>query len=258
MNTNTVKQIISLNKEFYKKTNEGRSFSSTRQSSWVGWERLASVIKDNKKSHIYSVLDIGCGNGRFYNELIRNKNWKDLLEADFRYLGVDSDKEMLKEGSGKYEKAVFVESDVISNFESEVFVDKIYDLVVSFGVSHHIPFEELRMDWFSNLADLVKEDGILCITTWQFLKSKQFSYAKKEINNGKYLIKEEDIGVNDYFLGWNNEKELYRYCHYYDDNEIEKIMSLLNEKGLSLVETFFEDGKDRTLNKYLIFKRRSL
>ena len=255
MNNSTIKEIIQLNKDFYKKTNEGKSFSGTRQSSWMGWKNLASVIKNNRKSKLKSVLDVGCGNGRFYNELIKNENWKKLLEDNFTYIGVDSDKDMLEEGRGKYKKASFIESDVITKPNSNNLINKKCDLVVSFGVSHHVPSEKLRLSWFLWLANLVDENGILCITTWLFVNAKQFKTAKEELKNKNISISKGELDKGDYFLGWNKQNNLYRYCHSYSDSELSNIDLELRRLGFILNDTYLSDGKNNNLNKYLVYKK---
>ncbi len=67
MDQKTVTKLNQLNQNFYQQIAE--SFDQTRQSAWRGWERLLPTLNQLSKSNSdnsFSVLDLGCGNGRSY------------------------------------------------------------------------------------------------------------------------------------------------------------------------------------------------
>jgi ubiquinone/menaquinone biosynthesis C-methylase UbiE len=108
-----------------------------------------------------SVLEIGCGQGagaRIIYDLFSPK----------RYVGVDLDPRMIKRAGKKARglpNACFHEGDA-SNLE---FADASFDLVIDFGIIHHIP------NWKAALAELyrvLKIDGEflfedLSVETWE-------------------------------------------------------------------------------------------
>lgn len=58
VNTITIQRLNAINREFYRVT--AREFDQTRGAAWPGWERLLPYLHPP-----LSVLDVGCGNGRF-------------------------------------------------------------------------------------------------------------------------------------------------------------------------------------------------
>jgi len=116
-----------------------------------------------------------------------------------------------------------------------------YDLVVAFGVLHHVEGYENRLSLIKQLLDLKAQGGFVAVTLWQFMKSG------RQI---KSILK--DLGGNDYILDWNNSGE-QRFCHYFDDKEIEQIKNEVVGEGFKLVGEYNADGKEGDLNRYLIF-----
>jgi tRNA (uracil-5-)-methyltransferase TRM9 len=218
-----VKEILEINKNFYSHINE--EFSNTRQYPWKGWDLILQELdlKNNLK-----ILDLGCGNGRFYEQL------KNKLTTKFEYTGVDTDKGLLDIAKSKYNEGQFKLVDIFTDLLT---IEDKYDMVLGFGITHHIPEKNFRREWFENISTLLNKDGYLILSFWNFLDKKS-------------LIKATELEENDYWLGWNN-KEVKRYCHYYTKEELNDINKLLYSKGLTL-EKEIEDPTD--LNKYLIYR----
>jgi len=86
-----IKKVLDTTKEFYKEISN--EFSNTRQYSWKGWNKVKDIL-DLKPE--LSVLDMGCGNGRFYDYLKNN------ITVDFKYMGVDADENLLTIAKNKY------------------------------------------------------------------------------------------------------------------------------------------------------------
>jgi len=85
MNKITIDKLLKLNKDFY--NNVSPSFSKTRQYGWPGWKILLQYLKDNNFK-CEKVIDLACGNGRFYNSAV--KYFPDIL-----YLGIDDNEILL-------------------------------------------------------------------------------------------------------------------------------------------------------------------
>ena len=62
MNPRTRLALNAINRGFYSAEASSASFSKTRDHPWPGWERAWSATQDAARR---SVLDAGCGNGRF-------------------------------------------------------------------------------------------------------------------------------------------------------------------------------------------------
>ena len=218
-----IRNIKNTTKRFYKEISD--EFSNTRQYPWKGWGKILDNIKTEGDVNI---LDLGCGNGRFY-EFLKNN-----LKVSFKYLGLDNNEELLNIAKGKYPKASFNTLDIFDSIED---IKKTYDLVVGFGITHHIPGKEFRIKWFEDITKLINKNGYLVLSFWNFLGKGS-------------LIKARELEENDYWMGWGNSKEK-RYCHYYDKKELEEITKILKKNNVLLIKNI-SDATD--LNIYKIYK----
>lgn len=251
MNQATINQLNRLNQQFYHKV--ASSFDQTRQQAWQGWEKLLPEIKALEKNNNQplKVLDLGCGNARFAEFLSENG-------IQYQYLGVDSNPQLLKKAQEKLstDKHQFQETDLVEllvskNQLSSQFQQQ-YDLVVAFGLLHHIPSFNLRAELVKQAISLLKNSNSLAIfATWQFASEERFQ--KKLVNPEVANIDPAQLEENDYLLGWQDRENCYRYCHFVDEQEMIK---LIKEAGnCKLISSFFADGKSGKLNRYFTLKQ---
>ena len=233
MNKKTILETIKLNKNFYIKHQE--DFSKTRQNPWPGWEKALDLASTNLVPFEIDVLDIGCGNARFYEYL------KAFSHKKVSYLGIDNNDYFLVEALLKHKEAEFKNLDVLLELDQ---IEQTYDLVVAFGITHHIPGNDFRLKWFEEVASKVKTGGMLVHTFWQLDQDDRFHKAEKANN----------LEANDYYYGWDKSDDK-RYVHIYDDTEQQNILNLHKKLGLYLISEFENDGKTGKLNKYWVFKR---
>jgi len=224
MRNQGVLEINNLNQEFYK--NHEESFSKSRDLNfWKGFFFVLKYIKSET-----NILDLGCGNGRFLQFLLEKS-------VDFKsYLGVDSTIEFIKQNKEKYQQGNFHTQDI---FEYENF-QKIgsYNLVVIFGVTHHIASKEFRINWFKNLNHLVEKNGVLVLSFWKFDILKSYKFIPNF-----YKIEE-----NDYFLGWKKDFSNLRFCHFYNLKEINEIKRTL--KNFKVIQECEADS-----NTYIVLQK---
>ena len=76
MNSSTAERLLAINREFYNQF--GNEFSATRQRLQPGVRKILETIKEDD-----SVLDLGCGNGHFLNQLFESGHTAPLLGVDF-------------------------------------------------------------------------------------------------------------------------------------------------------------------------------
>jgi len=235
MNSKKINEIICSLGDFYK--NHAEEFSKTRQNPWPGWEKCLDKVKDNFNQKDLSVLDIGCGNGRFFKFLA------DFSPYELNYLGLDNSDYLLVEAVLKYPMAKFTYLNVFSNLGE---IKSKHDAVCVFGLTHHLPDNDFRLAWLKSLVPFINNDGLLLLTFWDL------SSDRRSIK----LERAKDLDDNDFYYTWKDTSDK-RYVHLFDDNELSKIKSCLTQGGLALVDEFYSDGKSGKLNKYLIFKRLS-
>lgn len=237
MKKHTIEELIKLNIDFYKKT--ASEFDVSRQYSWRGWESLSPIL--NSLEPTSKILDIGCGNGRFLKLM-----FKVMKSVSFSYLGIDNNKLFLS----KIPVSKEIETRCIDIYEDLSILPGTYNLVACFGITHHIPGRENRLNWFNNVSKLVTDGGYLVFTNWELRNDVRSGKLLKEISN----IKESDLEEGDFFYTWKN-KSIYRYVHFYTSYEMSLIIKNLVERGFELIDTYTDDGKDRNLNTYYIFKK---
>lgn len=239
----TIKKLNLLNQDFYQKN--AQSFSNTRQSAWHGWRKLFPTLKTlNIQRSRLSILDIGCGNGRFLSFLKKN------LSSEVEYLGIDSDKELLQQAKVTYPNHNFENIDIVEALVEDKLSNHIknkYDLIVAMGVLHHIPSQELRKTFFEQVRSLLKPKGILIVSIWKFLENEKFK--QKLIPVGKTPnIQKSELEEGDCFLGWQKTNSI-RYAHYVGEREEKELL-----ENWQVITSFFADGKSGKLNKYLVLQ----
>jgi len=168
-------------------------FSRKREEIWKETEFLFNdyLFAGDK------VLDLGCGNGR-YSPLFREKG--------VDYFGVDSSEELIKIAKDKYPQAKFQVTNTLSLSFPNNFFDKIY----SIAVLHHIPSEELRLEFLKELKRILKPGGILILLVWKFHQRKEifllFQYTILK------LFGKSKLDFRDVFKLWGKKIERYYHC----------------------------------------------
>src|SRR5258708_32241868 len=163
MDDATVHQLNDLNREFYAATAD--RFEEFRRGSWPGWKPLIPLLKPGM-----SVLDVGCGNGRFGTFIARQ------IGAAYRYHGVDSNAAFLERARAslsEYPAGMTATLELRDVIEQPLDSGKV-DLVVSFGVLHHIPAHAHRLEFMRMLAQCVAPGGSLAFACWRFYEYPRF------------------------------------------------------------------------------------
>lgn len=205
-----------------------KDFSSTRNSAWQGWFTL------EKKYHISkarSCLDLGCGNGRFFNFLAEQGSKLEI------YTGIDNSIEMLEIAKNVVlEKYNLLCKDVGNHLWYKDIIEK-FELIVAFGLIHHLLNESQWCNFFQGIKNLVCSSNIICITFWQFLSDER---EKKKI------IQKLDL-KNNFELKFSNIAT--RFCHFFSPEEAKQ---LVEQNGINIIDTFFADGRSNLLNFYIV------
>jgi len=246
----TIRQLNALNRQFYQTTAE--SFSLTRQRPWDGWQTAWESIAAELPVEKVSVWDVGCGNGRFA-EFFRTKLGAQTLE----YVGIDSSHELLAEAAklnGKMEKTEISlsEVDVIEEMLSNDKWDKRFarfDVIVCFGVFHHVPSFELRAKLLKTLASHLNPGGKLIVTFWQFGHNQNL--MNRAVSGETIVLAAQDLEPLDFFLTWEREEHAVRYCHWVNEAEQKKLIEIT---GMNVAAEFVADGKSGGENRYVVVK----
>lgn len=251
-------RLCALTGEFYRANAE--SFSQTRQSPWQGWVRLLEVMDARAaERELLRVLDVACGNLRFERYLA------DALPG--RMLSgwaVDNCEPLVEAGErsefGPLSRIAFQNLDVIARlsggrlWESLEAPDASRDLAVSFGFMHHVPLECWRAELLRTLIAKVRPGGFVAVSFWRFLNSDKLARKAQETTiRARAELGIPELSPNDYLLGWQDTQGLYRYCHHFDEPEIERLLAAVADSA-ELVSRFEADGKTGNLNEYVVLR----
>ena len=251
-------RLCALTGEFYRANAE--SFSQTRQSPWQGWVRLLEVMDARAaERELLRVLDVACGNLRFERYLA------DALPG--RMLSgwaVDNCEPLVEAGErsefGPLSRIAFQNLDVIERLsggrlrESLEAPDASRDLAVSFGFMHHVPLECWRAELLRTLIAKVRPGGFVAVSFWRFLNSDKLARKAQETTiRARAELVIPELPPNDYLLGWQDTQGLYRYCHHFDEPEIERLLAAVADSA-ELVSRFEADGKTGNLNEYVVLR----
>lgn len=223
--------LINLNRNFY--TRNTSSFAHSRQQPWQGWRRLAIPATAN-------ILDLAAGNLRF-------KHYLDQQKIAYRaYLGVDVCQPLLEKG--KAPPAFSQQLDILQLLlDGQPWYEQINfpvaDFIMVAGFTHHIPGQDLREKFLADCSKLLSQSGILVITFWEFITA------------GKNKLVVTDLGDSDYLLSWQGEKNNLRYCHNFNQAQVNYYRQLLTTLGLHEQDYFRADGKSGSDNHYLVYQK---
>jgi SAM-dependent methyltransferase len=242
MNRETQRALNEINRRFYRE--RASEFSATRERPWRGWEELAERCFGRLPPSA-RVLDVGCGNGRFARYMAKRAAC---------YVGLDQSPLALAEARrrvGESDTRRFVEHDFVTENQpvpSRLQTER-FDLVVLFGVMHHVPGGERRRKLLASLAGHLAPEGLLAFTVWKFEGVARFE--KKLVPWPEFLqatglnLDTRELEPGDHIMTWGGEPPTYRYCHAMNDEELD---GLIESLPLEAVEIF--DGDDG-LNRYV-------
>ena len=206
-------------------------FSRTRSSIWPETKFLFDkyLIPGEK------ILDLGCGNGRYF---------ECLKEKKTEYFGVDNSEGLIKIAKSRYPQADFQTSDALNL----PFPADFFDKLVGIAVFHHIPSEEFRIRFLKEAKRVLKPGGILILTVWNFREAKEFFLYFKFIIL-KLLGSKLDLG--DFLEPWG--KKALRYYHYFSKKELIRLTEKAELKVREIGIVKNEKGNRR--NTYLVAEK---
>ncbi len=209
MKQQVAQRILEENRASYDRMAE--EFSDTRTQFWGELAFLAEHALPGMR-----VLDIGCGNGRFF-PLLRVRQ--------VTYTGVDNSKGLLDAARKKYPDTQFVEGDATAL----PFPDSSFDIAFSFATIHHIPGRALQAAFVREAARVLKPGSTFILTSWDLHTPHwRWNLLRSTFRN---LIPFSPHDRGDVFLTFGKTKQP-RYVHAFTLPALER---LLTENGFTIV-----------------------
>ena len=248
MNQETVERLVALNLAFYAEF--ARPFAASRSLSDPALVSILPYLPYQAR-----ILDIGCGNGRLAHLLDRER-------PGSAYVGVDTVPglvDLARDQAAPLSRvnAAFLVVDIGQPEWFSALPDGTagpqFDCVVALAVLHHIPSSRLRERVLRDVAGLLAPEGLLLLSTWQFLGSARM--RRKIVDWSEAAIPEEELEPGDYLLDWKLGGRGLRYCHLVDEAEIENLAAA---GGLCVRSFFRAGGREGNLSLFAVLDRPSL
>ena len=222
--------LLSKTKADYNLISE--EFSRTRENIW---EEIRFLFDEHLVAG-EKVLDLGCGNGRYY-ELFKDKQ--------ISYFGIDNSEKLIEIAQKKYPEAKFQVGDALDLSFPNNYFDKIF----SIAVFHHIPSEDLRRQFLNESKRVLKQGGIIVLTVWKFHEPKEIFLRSKYTLMKLFGLSKMDF--KDILEPWGNKTE--RYYHWFSEKELRKEVAAA---GFKIKETgVTKNKKGNRQNIYLVAEK---
>lgn len=260
MDLATVRALIELNNDFY--ADNADSFSATRSAPWQGWDMALELLNRHGwaqgRETAPLVLDLACGNLRFERFLSGR-----LAGADPVFHAVDICPELAGDAQS-LPHVSFHRVDVLQELMANACAPSTClrdippcDLAVTFGFMHHVPDAGMRRAVLDLLIDRVVPGGVVIVSFWQFMSDGRLARKALAADEGAHEKALVDIGQlepGDHFLGWQSDPSPLRYCHHFDEAEIDGLVASVGTSARE-VARYSADGSSGTLNRYLVLER---
>lgn len=256
MDTTTAQALIALNNRFYQENSA--SFSATRSAPWEGWKQLENILHEHgwrsmATSQTRLVFDMASGNLRFEHFLTNA-----FPSIDFTFHAVDSCVSLAEHGQDERIACRFRQCDILEaliSSDTEILDGPLCDLSVSFGFMHHVPSTDLRHRVLEALVERTRIGGLIVLSFWQFMNDERLAAKAQRADRALGMdIDISQLEPNDHFLGWQSDPSPLRYCHHFDECEIDELVASVGTKVRELTR-YSSDGASGTLNRYLVLER---
>jgi len=206
MDIDYAKQILLKTVEDYDSIAD--KYSRVREKDWKEMDFLFDKYLNPKDR----ILDLGCGNGRFYDSFV---------EKEVEYFGVDPSLNLIDIAKKNHPQGNFQ----VASGDSLPFSGNYFDKVFSIAVLHHIPSLDFRSQFLKESKRVLKDDGYLILTVWN-LKEK----VDKDFNLLSWF-KRRKLDKGDVFLPWYGSDNTYFHCF-----NLEELVQLVKDSGFEVLD----------------------
>ena len=247
MDAATQAALRQINRDFYSRS--AADFDRTRHpGGWLGWRSVVETAAPPTDRPL-RVLDLGCGNGRFALFLERNAELRS--HQPFTYVGIDLSSELIDHARTAAADLDHIRFEV-DDIEDCTLDGAAYDLVVLFGVLHHLPGFNSRRHALERAASAIAPGGLLAITCWQFADDPRFESRRLDWSS-EAGVAPAQLEAGDHLLRWGPaDSGARRYCHHTDEPELDRLVAGL---PLTKVARYRADGAGGRQNLYWLGAR---
>ncbi len=189
------------------------------------------------------MADLGCGDGNA-------ARWLGTHGHSGRYLGLDFSPALLEIArAGVYPfPAEFHSADFLSADWNAPLPGENFEFLLTFAVLHHIPGEPGRVAFLAACRRLLRPQGTLFLSFWQFLRSEKL--RARIVPWSEIGLRDSDVDEGDFLLDWRQGGRGLRYVHVVGREERLRLALLA---GFAETECFESDGQGGNLADYAVW-----
>lgn len=231
MNKKAEKYLLKLVEQGYEDI--AIDFSETRKKPMK--PMVYQITEDLNIGPNDKILDLGCGNGCFF----------EVLSGRGNYLGVDNSSRLITLAQREY-KTKFKKFDIIKLDELK---EGNFSFIFSWAVFHHIPGKKLRLNFLKQVYKKLNPEGTFVISVWKLRNKKNFYKLALKIFF-KSFFQKRILDFGDLIFPWKGsfkKVNTLRYYHAFSKKSIEKEIKKSNFRIIKFLEDDF--------NYYLVLKK---
>ncbi len=232
MTPQTAQALRDLNAQFYGSLAD--SFAASRAAPQPGF----ALLLDWLPARAETLLDVGCGNGRFGHYLLARQRISQVT-------GVDFSAALLQKARALLPQATFIQRDMTQ----PGFLNGLgqFDVIACLAAMQHVPGRANRLVLLQEMAAHLPAHGRLFLANWQFMSSPR---QRRKLRPWSDLgLTAADVEPNDYLLTWQRQGAGLRYACQIDAAETAVLAA---ESGLRILHQFRSDGREGDLSLYTI------
>jgi tRNA (uracil-5-)-methyltransferase TRM9 len=252
MDETIVHALLEINRRFYQDYAE--PFAATRRRIQDGVRQAVARLPDGR------YLDLGCGSGTLAGFWTRPR--ADGSHRQGLYLGVDFSAGLLAEArQGLPQKLpegqgiAFQQRDLMSADWHSGIEGVPFDGILAFAVLHHLPGHANRVNFLSQVRELIKPGGRFILSVWQIQNSPKLLSRQQPWEAAG--LREDQVEPGDILLDWRQsstgspQSAGLRYIHLFTETDLH---NLADQTGWKVVSSSYHDGHTGNLGLYQVWK----
>lgn len=192
-----------INKETYNYI--ANEFSETRAYVWQCVKDFVKIINNSFNKDNSYILEIGCGNGKNIEYIIKNINNINNTDNNHQIIGIDNCENFIEICRKKNLDTIHANSNSIP------FPNNSFDFILCIAMFHHLLTTEEQNQTFREILRVMKNNSYGILTCWSTIQPEKSNFkfieginivpwkGRKNINKIRYYFVYSEKMFRDYF-----------------------------------------------------------